>query len=74
MSLKISDYVQTLEIDSRAALEAEPDRVVDIAVQHALSNAGYGVLVTRRRPGTFTVELSDEVPPGAIAELDLMSS
>lgn len=71
MRLNTKDYAKTLEVDSRAVLEAELDRIVDEAVQHALANPGHGVLVTRKGPGTFTVELSDEVPQGMIAELDV---
>lgn len=66
-----ADYQRTLEIDTRNALEGELDRVVAEAVEHALANPGYGILVTRCGPGSFTVRLSDDVPQGTIAELDL---
>jgi hypothetical protein len=66
-------YAATLEIDSRSVLEDELDSLVDDAIQHALANPGRGILVTRRGPGTFTIELSDEVPQGTITERDLGS-
>lgn len=65
------DYAATLEIKSRTVLEDELDRIVDDAIQHALANPGHGILVTRHSPGTFTIEISDEVPQGTITELDL---
>lgn len=71
MSIVTTDYAKTLEIDSRKPIEAELDRVVDIAIQHALAKPGQGILVTRHGPGSFTVELSGTVPPGTTAELDL---
>jgi hypothetical protein len=71
MGLMSSDYMKTLEIDRRAVLERELDRVVDDAIRSAIANPGRGILVTRRSPGTFTVELSNVVPQGTIAELDL---
>lgn len=71
MHLKALDYLKTLEIDSRKALEDELDRVVGEAVEHALANPGHGILVTRHGSGTFTVEMSNDVPQGIIAELDL---
>ncbi|MCH6472391.1 hypothetical protein [Sinomonas terrae] len=73
MALKTIDYAKTLEIDSRKVLEAELDRVVDHAIQHALDTPGHGILVTRHSPGSFTVELTADVPQGIIAELDLMA-
>lgn len=69
MSLQTTDCAKKLEIVNRKALEAELERVVD-AVQHALANLGNGILVTRHRPGSFTIKLSDKVPQGTIAELD----
>jgi ethanolamine utilization protein EutQ (cupin superfamily) len=71
MKLKTKDYAKTLEIDSRAVLEGELDRVVDDAIQHAIAKPGHGILVSRNGPGTFTVELSDKVPQGTVEELDL---
>jgi hypothetical protein len=71
MSLKTIDFAKKLEVDNRKALEAELDRVVDDAIQHALACPGHGILVTRLSPGSFTVELSEQVPQGVIAELDL---
>ncbi|HKU11268.1 MAG TPA: hypothetical protein VJQ61_08570 [Sinomonas sp.] len=73
MALKTIDYAKTLEIDSRKVLEAELDRVVDHAIQRALDTPGHGILVTRHSPGSFTVELTADVPQGIIAELDLMA-
>jgi len=67
------NFAVTLEIKSRADLEDELDRLVDDAIQHALYNPGRGILVTRSGPGSFTIELSDEVPQGAITERDLAS-
>ena len=66
-------YTTTLKIDSRTALEGELDRIVNEAVQHAVARPGHGILVTRHAFGTFTVELSNEVPQGTIAELDITS-
>ena len=74
MPPRTTDYIKTLKIGSRKVLEAELDRAVDHAIQHALANRGSGILVTRHAPGTFTVELSADVPHGTIAELDLMLS
>ena len=71
MRIKTENYAKTLEIDTRAVLESELDRLVGDAIQHALVNPGCGILVTRKGPGTFTVELTDEVPQGMIEELDL---
>ncbi|AMM34443.1 hypothetical protein SA2016_3786 [Sinomonas atrocyanea] len=71
MAPKTTDYAVTLEIDSREGLEAELDRIVDQAIQHALANPGHGILVTRRAHGSFAIELSADVPQGTIAELDL---
>lgn len=67
MSLVTTDYAKALEIDSRRALEAELDRVVEIAVQHALDKKGHGILVTRHGPGSFAVELAGRAQ-GTIAE------
>ena len=72
MKVRSVDYIRTLEVDSPKVLEAELDRVVAEAIQQALANPGLGILVTRHAPGTFTVELSCNVPQGIIAELDLI--
>lgn len=71
MPLKTTDYAKTLGAESWSVLQAELDRVVEEAVQHALESPGHGILVTRHTPGSFSVELSDAVHPGIIAELDL---
>ena len=71
MAPKTSDYAVTLEMNSREGREAELDRIVDQAIQHALANPGHGILVTRRAQGSFSIELSADVPQGTIAELDL---
>lgn len=74
MPLTATDFTATLEVCSRKVLEVELDRVVDEAIQHALASPGHGILVIRRSPRTFTVELSADVPQGTIAELDLVDS
>ena len=71
MLLKTTDYAKTIEAESWRALEEELDRLTDEAIQHALGKPGLGILVTRQAPGSFSIELSDKVPPGIIAELDL---
>lgn len=71
---RTTHYIKTLEVDRREILEAELDRVVDQAIQQAIANPGRGILVTRLGAGSFTVELSADVPHGIIAELDLMAS
>ena len=71
MTSRTSRFFRTLEINTRKVLESELDRLVDHAIHQALRCPGHGILVTRHAPGSFTVELSSEVPQGTIAELDL---
>ena len=64
-------YDVKVRIRHRKDLEDELDRAVEAAIREALRNPGPGVLVTRHDHETFSVELSEEVPPGTIAELAL---
>jgi hypothetical protein len=67
-------YARTLEISTREALDSQLDRIVAEAVRHSLANSGAGILVTRHGQTTFTVETSNDVLRGTIAEQDLTRS
>lgn len=55
-----------------ATTRSEVDDKLNVSVQQlralAQDNPGRGILVTRRGPGRFTVELSDQVPYGETRE------
>lgn len=47
------------------------DAAVELAVKHSIETGGtHGILVTRHRPGSFTVALTSEIPFGTIQERD----
>lgn len=66
-------YEVKLRVLQRTDMEVQLDRVVGHAILEALKNPGQVVLVTRHNADTFTVELSNDVPHGTIAELDARS-
>ena len=62
-----------LNIKHRNDLDNGLNLEVDAAIQKALKDPGYGVLVTRHDRETFTIQLSPDVPHGMTHELDLFS-
>lgn len=63
-------YSVTLSVTERSDLEPSLDRAVGSAIQHALTAPGKGIRVTRHDHETFTIELTDDVEPGLIREVD----
>lgn len=60
--------VTATDPDSR---DLELDAAVAAMSEQAILDGRRGILVTRHAPGTFTIELSDEVPFGLTHERDL---
>jgi hypothetical protein len=71
---ELERYSVDIEVSSRRDLDEELNRAVEGAIRQARDKPGLGILVSRHDDGAFTVELTDQVEHGTIAERDLRSS
>jgi hypothetical protein len=62
--------VLTVTVTDRGSRDMELDAAVTAVREQAFLEGRRGILVTRHAPGTFIVELSDEVPYGVTLERD----
>jgi hypothetical protein len=63
--------IDTIEIhaNTRQLLEERLEAAVSHLQEAAMLTGAYGILVTRHKPGSYTVALSDQVPFGMTREL-----
>lgn len=66
-----SPYTVSVTITRREDLERQLDLASGKAIREAQVSSNRGILVTRHDHGSFTVELSAEVPYGTTIERDL---
>lgn len=64
----------TVTTIDRQSMDAELDAAVAAVREQSIIDRQQGILVTRYAPGSFTVELSDEVPFGLTLERDSIGS
>ena len=57
-----------IRVQKRSQLEDQLDKAVDILVERAPLCGGKGILVARRSPRDFTVQLHPDVPFGTVQE------
>jgi hypothetical protein len=60
----------TVTATDRASMDLKLEAAVVAIKEQGILDGRRGILVTRHAPGTFTVELSDDVPFGLILERD----
>lgn len=58
-----------IHVTSRQVLEERLEAAVKHLQEAAMLTGAYGILVTRNKPGSYTVALSDQVPFGVTREL-----
>ena len=57
-----------IRVQKRSQLEDQLDKAVNILVERAPLCGGKGILVARRSPRDFTVQLHPDVPFGTVQE------
>ena len=63
-----STWMLTVVVKDRSELDRKLDAAHDVAQAKARREGEHGILITRRRPTTCTVTLSDQVPYGTTRE------
>jgi len=70
-NVSLQPYSRSITVAKRQDLEPALDSAVEGAIAHAMLFPARGVLVRRYDHGSFTVELTEDVPFGTTIELDL---